>query len=247
MQAPPSPRSESIQGSEQDAGQTAHLTALIAAKEQILARKNSNKQQLARIDSLMGRLNSTRDSARLPSDSRQRDELLALHQHVQSVVKGFVQNLADIDFNEAEILLGGGTAEPGTVGQVATSGADDRRTFGVANQHIGTALDVTLDSMAAQAMQLSQAVARAPASAQHFVQPIVDEMQAMAQPRPLHIARLNGAARLHLDLRFTHVNLARLASVACSCSMRLIDALQLEALIAQQSGGGAAGDVMQPG
>ena len=133
------------------------------------------------------------------------------------------------------------------MGRAPVGAPDDRHTFDVANQRIGTALDVTLDSMAAQAMQLSQAVARAPASAQHFLKPMVDEMQAMSQPRPLHIARLNGAARLHLDLRFTHVNLARLASVACSCNMRLIDALQLEALIAQQSGGGAAGDVMPPG
>jgi hypothetical protein len=46
---------------------------------------------------------------------------------------------------------------------------------------------------------------------------------------------LGVAARLHLDLRFTHVNLARLGVVADKLSMQLIAALQFETILREQS------------
>ena len=64
----------------------------------------------------------------------------------------------------------------------------------------------------------------------------MEEIFAILQPRPAHIARLVGQARLHLDLRFAHVNMARLSEVAEKLNMDIIASLQCALPQASQAG-----------
>ena len=170
------------------------LESLLERKQALWQQQQATQLHLQRIDALHNQVRQAGagDTASLPPEELEREHLFVLHRHVLGVVAGCISTLADIDFNEAEILLGGHPETP------SAAGGD-------------SALDMALSVMLAQVQQLAGALSEAPPSVRPFLDPALEQLHAIAQPRPAHVARLRGAARLHLDLRFTHVNLARLA------------------------------------
>ena len=189
------------------------LESLLQQKQELVQKQSAAQLQLQRIDSLSNQLaQAGLADTPLPQVQLEREHLFVLHRHILGVVNGCISTLADVDFNEAEILLGG--QPPDSRGGDASS-----------------ALDMAVAVMMAQVQQLGIALSEAPPSVHPFLHPALEHLHAIAQPRPAHISRLAGAARLHLDLRFAHVNLGRLAIIADDMNMRLITALRLEAIL----------------
>eukprot|EP01045_Picozoa_sp_COSAG04_P020038 COSAG04_NODE_2009_length_5010_cov_3.534514_2_plen_181_part_00 len=117
------------------------LQQLEAQKQELLARRQQTQRSIARTDSLRHQLTQTQytSGAALPPDALEREHLFALHKHLAGMIAGFIHTLAELDFGEEAVLLGGGAG--------------------------GDQLDVALQSMRSQHEQFTRAAAELPQAA----------------------------------------------------------------------------------
>ena len=118
------------------------LHQLEAQKQELLARRQAAQRSIARTDSLRHQLTQAQEAGAtaLPPDALQREHLFALHKHLAGMIAGFIHTLAELDFGEEAVLLGG-----------APAGGDQ--------------LDVALQSMRSQHEQFTRAAAELPQAA----------------------------------------------------------------------------------
>ena len=117
------------------------LHQLEAQKQELLARRRATQRSIARTDSLRHQLAQAQEAggAALPPDALEREHFFALHKHLVGMVAGFIHTLAELDFGEEAVLLGGGAG--------------------------GDQLDVALQSMRSQHEQFTRAAAELPGAA----------------------------------------------------------------------------------
>ena len=185
-----------------------------------LVRLERKRQQLldaqARQQAEVARLAAARDHVSqieipflfIPLDPVDREHFYAAYKHLSGIVAGFIHTLAELDFGEEAVLLG------------APSTHDNR-------------LDDSLQAMRNQLEPCAREVLKLPEPSRGPLSDAIEEICAILTPRPAHIARLVGQARLHLDLRFVHVNMQRLSVVSEKLKMELIYANLRETALRQ--------------
>ena len=201
------------------------FAALERQRQALLAEAATKENEMKRLACVRRQLEAceARGSAtELPPDPLDRERFFQVHKHLCMTVAGFVHTLASLDFGEEAVLL-----NPQSAGPSQPSGANH--------------LDVALRSMRNQLEPCAREVRELPPVVRGPLDDALETIFAIFTPRPEHIARLIGPARLHLDLRFAHVNMARLSAVAEQLSMDVIAGLQKETLLREQSQGQGVG------
>ena len=137
------------------------LHQLEAQKQELLARRQRTQRSIARTDSLRHQLTQTQyaSGAALPPDALEREHFFALHKHLAGMIAGFIHTLAELDFGEEAVLLGGGAG--------------------------GDQLDVALQSMRSQHEQFTRAAAELPQAARAGPPPPLASVRGAVGSRPL--------------------------------------------------------------
>ena len=138
------------------------LHQLEAQKQELLARRQAAQRSIARTDSLRHQLTQAQEAGAtaLPLDALQREHFFALHKHLAGMIAGFIHTLAELDFGEEAVLLGG-----------APAGGDQ--------------LDVALQSMRSQHEQFTRAAAELPQAARAGPLPTLASARGAVGSRPL--------------------------------------------------------------
>ena len=206
------------------------LARLERHRQALLAEAQAKGSELERLEATRRQIEAVEargsSATALPPDPLDRERFFAVHKHLGMSIQGFVHTLASLDFGEEAVLLNPQSAGPS--GQ--PNGANH--------------LDVALRSMRNQLEPTAREVRELPQVVRGPLDDALETIFAILTPRPDHIARLVGPARLHLDLRFAHVNMARLSAVAERLNMDLIAGLQKETLLREQGQGQGAGSLL---
>lgn len=163
----------------------------------VRSKQQSEVARLAAARKYMSQIETRGAAVYLPLDPVDREHFYGAHKHLSSTVAGFIHTLAELDFSEEAVLLG------------ASSSRDSR-------------LDDSLQAMRNQLEPCAREMLELPEPSRGPLSDAIEEIFAILTPRPAHIARLVGQARLHLDLRFVHVNMQRLSMVSEKLKMELI-------------------------
>ncbi len=176
------------------------LAQLEQQRQQLLdvrARQQAEVARLAAARRYISQIEARGAAVSLPLDPVEREHFFAAHKHLSRTVAAFIHTLAELDFCEEAVLLG------------APSASESR-------------LDDSLQAMRMQLEPCAHEVQELPEPSRGPLNDAIEEIFAILTPRPAHIARLRGQARLHLDLRFVHVNMHRLSVVTEKLKMDLI-------------------------
>jgi hypothetical protein len=193
-------------------GRAAELASLERQRASLLEAQSAQQAEVQRLEAVrkqMAHIEARGAATALPLDPLDRERVFAAHRHLGGTVAGFVHTLAELDFGEEAVLLGAAGGPPAG----------------------GNRLDDSLQSMRNQLVPCAREVQELPDVVRGPLSDALQEIFAILTPRPAHIARLVGPARLHLDLRFVHVNMQRLSAVAEKLNMDLIHACLYETLV----------------
>ena len=193
--------------------QPTELAQLEQLRQQLLDAQARQQVEMARLKAsrnYVTRVETRGAVVSLPFDPVDRERFYAAHKHLSGMIAAFIHTLAELDFGEEAVLLG------------AAAVGDSR-------------LDDSLQAMRNQLEPCAREVQQLPEPSRGPLNDALDQIFAILTPRPAHIARLVGQARLHLDLRFVHVNMYRLSAVSEKLKMDLIYA-NLHETVAREDG-----------
>lgn len=186
--------------------QRTELAELESRHQMLLDKQAKQQTELARLDAArnhVARIEERGATLVLPTDPLERERFFAAHKHLGRTVAAFIHTLAELDFGAEAVLMD------------APSVHDNR-------------LDDSLQSMRNQLEPCAREVQELAEPLRGPMNDAIEQVFAIVMPRPAHIARLVGRARLHLDLRFVHVNMQRLSAVSEKLKTDLIYALLYE-------------------